>query len=165
MKNAHERFGHVAYVRRTEKVTTNIRVLADAFIGEDNGNAHLVSVIGGDVEIGALAAAFANGERFTVIDPEGKETIACLGDKPICFRGSVMVPGRKRPLRHLLGCSQQLADTTADGKLLLVNGNETFIWLSLVQHYGLPALPDWGTWVISQLNKQKRIQESYGLWI
>ena len=119
-------------------------------------------MVGGDVEIGALAAAFANGDRFTVIDSEGKETIACLGDKPICFRGSVMVPGRKRPLRHLLGCSQQLADTTADGKLLLVNDHERFIWLSLVQHYGLPALPDWGTWVISQLNRQKRIQSLPG---
>ena len=34
MKNAHERFGKLAYVRRTEKTATNIRVLLDAFVGE-----------------------------------------------------------------------------------------------------------------------------------
>jgi hypothetical protein len=31
MKNAYERFGKLAYLRRTEKSGTNIRVLLDAF--------------------------------------------------------------------------------------------------------------------------------------
>jgi hypothetical protein len=56
MKNAHERFGKLAYQRRTEKTATNIRVFLDAFVGEERGRAHLVSAVGGDVEIGALAA-------------------------------------------------------------------------------------------------------------
>ena len=158
MKNAHERFGKLAYVRRTEKTTTNIRVFLDAFVGEAERKAHLVSVVGGDVEIGALAAAFANGDAFTVIDPAGKETIVTLGEKPLCFRGSIMVPGRKRPLRHLVSCSQELADATADRKLLLVSDDETFIWSSLVRHYGLPATPEWGPWMIAQLERHKRIQ-------
>ena len=67
MKNAHERFGKLVYVRRTEKASTNIRLHLGAFIGEERGKAHFVSVIGGDVEIGAVAAAFANGDLFTVI--------------------------------------------------------------------------------------------------
>ena len=33
MKNAHERFGKLVYVRRTEKTATNIRVHLDAFVG------------------------------------------------------------------------------------------------------------------------------------
>ena len=66
MKNAHERFGKLLYRRQTEKTATNLRVFLDAFVGEDRGKAHLVSVVGGDVEIGALAAAFANGDSFTV---------------------------------------------------------------------------------------------------
>ena len=66
MKNAHERFGKLVYRRRTEKTATNLRVFLDAFVGEDGGKAHLLSVVGGDVEIGALAAAFANGDSFTV---------------------------------------------------------------------------------------------------
>jgi hypothetical protein len=114
-------------------------------------------VVGGDVEIGALAAAFANGDSFTVVDPEGEESIVSLGEKPLCFRGSIVVPGRKRPLRHLVGCSQELADATSDGKLLLISDDHLFIWSSLVRHYGLPAPPEWGSWMISQLQQQKRI--------
>jgi hypothetical protein len=122
----------------------------------------LVSVVGGDVEIGALAAAFANGDSFAVVDPCGEESIVSLGEKPLCFRSSIVVPGRKRPLRHLVSCSQELADTTSDGKLLLISDNHSFIWSSLVRHYGLPATPAWGSWVISQLQQQKRIQPLLG---
>jgi hypothetical protein len=110
--------------RRSEKTATNIRVHLDAFVGEERGKAHLVSVAGGDTEIGALAAAFANGDLFTVIDPVGKESLVSLGDRPLCFRGSILIPGRKRPLRHLVSCSQELADAQCDGKLLLVSDNE-----------------------------------------
>ena len=158
MKNAHERFGKLAYVRRTEKTATNIRVLLDAFLGEERGKAHLISAVGGDSEIGALAAAFANGDPFTLIDPVGNETIVSLCERPLCFRVSIMIAARKRPLRHLVSCSQELADVQADGKLLLVSDDEMFIWSSLVRHYGLPTTPDWGSWILSQLRRDKRIQ-------
>ena len=165
MKNAHERFGKLVYRRRTEKTATNLRVFLDAFVGEDRGKAHLVSVVGGDVEIGALAAAFANGDSFTVVDPYGEESIVSLGEKPLCFRGSIVVPGRKRPLRHLVSCSQELADTTSDGKLLLISDDHSFIWSSLVRHYGLPATPEWGPWMISQLQSAKADSASSRVWI
>jgi hypothetical protein len=97
-----------------------------------------------------------------VEDPYGEENIVSLGEKPLCFRGSVVVPGRKRPLRHLVSCSQELADTTSDGKLLLISDDQSFIWSSLVRHYGLPATPEWGPWLISQLQSQKRIQPLLG---
>src|ERR1019366_5437664 len=128
------------------------------FVGEDRGKAHLVSVVGGDVEIGALAAAFANGDSFTVVDPYGEESIVSLGEEPLCFRGSIMVQGRKRPLRHLVSCSEELADNTSAGKLLLVSDDHLFVWSSLVRHYGLPGTPEWGSWMIAQLQSQKRIQ-------
>src|SRR5664280_3287661 len=67
-----------------------------------------VSVVGGDVEVGALAA-FANGDSFAAVDPYGAESIVSLGEKPLCLRGSIVVQGRKRPLRHLVSCSQELA--------------------------------------------------------
>ena len=145
-----------------KKTATNLRVFLDAFVGEDRGKAHLISVVGGDVEIGALAAAFANGDSFTVVDPYGEESIVSLGERPLCFRGSIIVQGRKRPLRHLVSCSQELADTTSDGKLLLVSDDHSFIWSSLVCHYGLPGTPEWGPLVISQLQQQKRIQPLLG---
>ena len=162
MKNAHERFGKLVYVRRTEKTATNIRLHLDAFVGEERGKAHLASLMGGDVEIGAIAAAFANGDMFTVIDPSGAESIVGLGEKPLLFRGSIVLRERKRPLRHLVACSQELVDTSSHGKLLLTSSESTFIWSSLVSHYGLPATPDWGAWVISQLEAQKRIQPLLG---
>ena len=43
MKNAHERFGRLVYRRHTEKTATNLRVLLDAFVGEERGKAHLIS--------------------------------------------------------------------------------------------------------------------------
>jgi len=162
MKNAHERFGKLVYVRRTDKTSTNIRVHLDAFIGEERGKAHLISVIGGDVEIGAMAAAFANGDQFTVVDPILAENIVSLGDKPLLFRGSIAITGRKRPLRHLVACSQELANTSSDGKLFLVSSEGTFIWSSLASHYGLPATPEWGSWVLAELRSQKRIRALLG---
>ena len=74
MKNAHERFGELVYIRRSEKTRTHIRVYLTAWIGEES-KAHLVSVVGGDTEIGALAAAFASHDPFTVVDPDGTEKI------------------------------------------------------------------------------------------
>jgi hypothetical protein len=162
MKNAHERFGKLVYRRHTEKTATNLRIFLDAFVGEDRGKAHLVSVVGGDVEIGAIAVAFANGDSFTVEDPYGVQSIVSLGEKPLSFRGSIVISGRKRPLRHLVSCSQELADNTSDGKVLLVSDDHLFIWSSLVCHYGLPATPVWGSWVIAQLEQQKRIQPLSG---
>jgi hypothetical protein len=159
MKNAHERFGWLAYQRRSEKTQTNIRVYMDAFVGEDRGKAHLVSVIGGDVELGALNAAFANGDSFAAIDPSGAERIVSLGEKPLCFRGSITIAGRKRPLRHLVACSQETVDSNANGRVILVGDDPAFLWSSLVRHYGLPATPDWGAWMIAQLRQQKRIQD------
>lgn len=45
MKNAHERFGRLVYRRHSEKTATNLRVFLDAFVGEERGKAHLVSVL------------------------------------------------------------------------------------------------------------------------
>ena len=73
-----------------------------------------------------------------------------------------MVSGRKRPLRHLVSCSQGLADKTSDGRLLLVSDDQLFVRSSLECHDGLPVTPAWGPWVISQLQQQKRIQQLPG---
>ena len=161
MKNAHARFGRLVYVRRTEKTLTNIAAYLESWVGEEN-RAHFVSVIGGDANIGALAAAFAGGDRFTVVDPEGQEAIVSLGEKPACFRGSVTVANRKRPLRHLVAVSQEMVGTEAKERLLLIDNDPMFVWSSLVLHYGLPAMPEWAAWVIAELQRRKRIQPLLG---
>ena len=146
MKNAHERFGKLVYRRRSEKTATNLRVFLDAFVGEDRGKAHLVSVVGGDVEIGALAAAFANGDSFTVVDPYGTESIVSLGEKPAVLSrvdrgtrpeaaaeasckllagisgqhlGWEAAPDQRRPILHLviIGSSLRLASYSGMGRV------------------------------------------------
>ena len=161
MKNAHERFGELVYLRHTEKTRTHIRVHLSAWIGEDS-KAHLVSVVGGDPEIGALAAAFANNDPFTTIDPDGVERIVSLGATPTCFRGPIGVAGRRRPLRHLIGLSQEMIGNANQDRLLLISEEPMFVWSSLVLHFGLPALPDWADWFLSELKRRKRIQALAG---
>lgn len=59
MKNTHEHFGKlVSMCAGPRRPRPNIRVHLDAFTGEERGKAHFRSVIGGDVAIGAIAAAF-----------------------------------------------------------------------------------------------------------
>jgi hypothetical protein len=161
MKNAHERFGELVYVRRSEKTQTHIRVHLSAWIGEEN-KAHLISVIAGDTEIGALTAAFASHDPFTIINTDGVERIVSLGDAPTCFRSSIVLSGRKRPLRHLIALSKEMIGHEQQDRLLLVSDESGFVWSSLVVHFGLPALPTWAGWFLGELYRRKRIQKFGG---
>ena len=161
MKNAHERFGALVYIRRSEKTRTHIRVQLNAWIGEES-KAHLVSVVAGDTEIGALSAAFASHDPFTVIDPDGQERLVSLGESPTCFRGALNISGRKKPLKHLVALSQEITGSTSQDRLLLISDEPAFVWSSLVLHLGLPALPDWADWFLSELRSRKRMQSLMG---
>jgi hypothetical protein len=114
MKNAHLRFGWLTYVKSTEKTTTSIKLHLDRFIGEllpdppRQAKAHLISVIGGDTQISAISAAISMGDRFMIEGPGVPPTRVCLERNAECFKGSIQVPGRKKPLRHLIGVSEEL---------------------------------------------------------
>ena len=161
MKNAHDRFGELVYIRRSEKTRTHIRVHLNAWIGEES-KAHLISVVAGDTEIGALAAAFASHDPFTVVDPNGIEKIVSLGESPTCFRGAINIAGRKRPLKHLIALSQEMTGAASHDRLLLISDEPGFVWSSLVLHFGLPAVPDWVNWFLSELHSRKRMQPMMG---
>src|SRR5579862_7228523 len=128
MKNAHLRFGWLTYVKSTEKTTTSIKLSLDRFIGEAlpdpprQAKAHLISLIGGDTQIAAVSAAISLGERFMVEGPEVQPIRVCLERNARCFKGSVQLAGRKKPLRHLIGLSEELANTNvsaSSGRTLL----------------------------------------------
>lgn len=161
MKNAHERFGELVYIRRSEKTRTHIRVHLSAWIGEES-KAHLVSVVGGDTEIGALSAAFASHDPFTVVGPDGNEKIVSLGESPACFRGAINLAGRKRPLKHLVALSQEMTGATGKDRLLLVSDEPDFVWSSLILHFGLAALPEWADWFMAELRSKRKIQALAG---
>ena len=114
MKNAHERFGVLEYTKRMKDTTTRIRVRLDRFIGEaedgKNGKAHLISVLGGDSDVGAIWAAVVEQNHFTM-EASGMEPLtASLGEDAQCFRGTITIAGRK-PIRHLVALSAELAKT------------------------------------------------------
>jgi uncharacterized NAD-dependent epimerase/dehydratase family protein len=70
MKNAHERFGALEYTKHMKDTTTRIRLRLARFIGEvereGTCKAHLISVLGGDSEVGAIWAAVVEQNQFTV---------------------------------------------------------------------------------------------------
>src|ERR1700679_1610509 len=106
MKNDHLRFGWLTYVKSTEKTTTSIKLRLDRFIGEvfpdppRQAKAHLISVIGGDTQVAAVSAAISLGDRFMVDGPGIQPIRVFLERNAQCFRGSVQIAGRNKPLRH-----------------------------------------------------------------
>src|SRR5260370_13843913 len=108
MKNAHLRFGWLSYVQSTEKTTTSIKLRLDRFIGEvlsdppRQAKAHLISVIGGDTQISAVSAAISMGDRFMVEGPDVQAIRVCMARNAHCFKGSLHLTGRNKPLRDLL---------------------------------------------------------------
>ena len=74
------------------------------FIGEvddgRDGKAHLISVLGGDSDVGAIWAAVVEQNQFTVEAPGIEAVTATLGEDAECFRGTITIAGRK-PIRHL----------------------------------------------------------------
>jgi hypothetical protein len=118
MKNAHLHFGWLTYVKSTEKTTTSIRLRLDRFIGQvlpdppRQAKAHLISVIGGDTQIAAVSAAISLGDGFMVEGPGVQPIRVCLERNAQCFKGSIQLTGRKKPLRHLIALSEEFASST-----------------------------------------------------
>jgi hypothetical protein len=172
MKNAHLRLGWLTYVKSTEKTTTNIRLRLDRFIGEllpdppRQAKAHLISVIGGDTQIAAVSAAISLGDRFTVEGPCVQPIRICLERNAQCFKGSIQLAGRKKPLRHLVGMSEELANTNISaslGRTLLGGSDRRFLWAALAHIHGIPGVPEWAEWFAGELHSHKAIARTLGI--
>ena len=172
MKNAHLRFGWLTYVKSTEKTTTSIKLRLDRFIGEvlpdppRQAKAHLISVIGGDTQIAAVSAAISLGDRFMVEGPGVQPTRVCLERNAQCFKGSVQILERKKPLRHLIALSEELANShmsASSGRTLLAGSESRFIWASLAHIHGIPGVPDWADWFAGELDSHKAIVRVLGI--
>jgi hypothetical protein len=172
MKNAHLRFGWLTYVKCTEKTTTSIKVHLDRFIGEmlpdppRQAKAHLISVIGGDTQISAISAAISMTERFMVEGPDVLPVRVCLERNAQCFKGSIQIPGRKKPLRHLIGMSEEFASgrmSSNSGKTLLAGSDKQFVWASIAQIYGIPGVPEWADWFAEELKTHHATNQILGI--
>jgi hypothetical protein len=172
MKNAHLRFGWLTYVKSTEKTTTSIKLRLDRFIGEilpdppRQAKARLISVIGGDTQIAAISAAISLGDRFMVEGPGVQPIRVCLERNAQCFKGSIQIAGRKKPLRHLVGLSEELANTSvsaSSGRTLLGSSDSRFIWASVAHIHGIPGVSEWADWFAGELNSHKAIVRMLGI--
>jgi hypothetical protein len=171
MKNAHERFGVLEYTKRMKDTTTRIRLQLDRFIGEveegQNGRAHLISVLGGDSDVGAIWAAVIEQNLFTIEAPGIEPVTATLGEDAQCFRGTITISGRK-PIRHFVGISAELAKTrpgfdTAGKRTILCDNNPTFVLYRISQRFGLPVVPEWAGWFNEELNRRGALKPLIGL--
>jgi hypothetical protein len=172
MKNAHLRFGWLAYVKSTEKTTTSIKLRLDRFIGEllpdppRQAKAHLISVIGGDTQIAAVSAAISMADRFMVEGPGVPPTRVSLERNAECFKGSIQLAGRKKPLRHLLAISEEFGARSASagsGRTLLAGSHAHFVWSSISDIYGIPGVPDWADWFAEELKTHRAIAPALGI--
>src|SRR6266852_4060176 len=100
MENAHLRMGKLKFVRQTRDTITEVSLHLDRLVAEKPENPrsavqlHLLSTFGGDQEVGAVAAAIADGQRFQISLPDGSELFGFLGEKPVTYRASLQIPGR-----------------------------------------------------------------------
>ena len=172
MKNAHLRFGWLTYVKSTEKTTTSIKLRLDRFIGEvlpdppRQAKAHLVSVIGGDTQIAAISAAISLGDKFMVEGPGVQPIQVCLERNAQCFKGSLQLAGRKKPVRHLIALSEEFACSSvaaSSGRTLLASSENQFIWASLAHIHGIPGMPEWADWFADELEALQAIIRALGV--
>ncbi|MHB8655718.1 MAG: hypothetical protein ACYDA9_17780 [Terriglobia bacterium] len=174
MKNAHQRFGALQFTKRMKDTTTDIRLRLDRFIGEpatderDPGKAHVISVVGGDQDVAAVWAAVIEGGFFTVSGPGLESMWLTLGEGAECFRGSLNLPGRKRPVRHLVAISAELAKTRPGAdpecrRTVLCDDDPTFVLHRVAQRFGLPVVPEWAGWFKEELTRRQTIRPLVGV--
>ena len=162
MENAHLRFGLLEYVRITEKASTRIRLRVDRYVGEDR-QARLLSVFGNDSDVGAITAAVHEKATFSLTFPDGQTKDVSLGEHASCYKGTVMLSGRKHPVRHLLAVSKELHTNGNSGRTMLLRYRREEAWATLVSFLGLPADPSWADHILSIVERKKRIEEIDGI--
>lgn len=174
MRNAHERFATLEFVKHMKDTTTRVRVHVDRAVLEparDNrgpASAHLLSIIGGDAEIGALWAAITGAESFQIQLPSYASMTVSLGLEAQCFRGSVITAGRNRPARHLIAVSAELARAKPGvdregARTILCDADPAFVLYRVAHRYGLPVVPEWASWFMRELTQRKSISPLLGL--
>jgi hypothetical protein len=172
MQNAHLRMGKLTFVRQSRDSITNITVGLNCLVAEppDSSNAttlHLVSVFGGDQDVGAVVAAAHEALRLRV-SIGTSEFLGTLGEKPVIYRASLQIPERKRPVRHAILLSKAFFETTLGvnseaRRTVLFDDTSEFVLHRLAVRFGLPVLADWAEWFSVELQRRGMVEELIGL--
>lgn len=98
--------------------------------------------------------------------PEVQPIRVCLERNAQCFKGSIQLPGRKKPLRHLIGMSEEFASgnmSSNSGRTLLAASEKDFVWASIAQIYGIPGIPEWAEWFSDELKTHRALIHVLGI--
>jgi len=174
VENAHDQFGWLEFARVLRDTTTRVRLRLDRMVAEETrhgreGKFHLLSVIGGEMDVGAVWAAVQQNQVFKVTGAGlGGAFEFSLGEKAECFRGSVSIPALKRPVRHLVAVSAEMAGTrlgaaTMSNRTILSNNSPVFVLYRLSERFGLPVVPEWADWFMGELRRRRAIHLLAGL--
>jgi hypothetical protein len=119
----------------------------------------------GDTQIAAIGAAISMSD-FMVEGPGLLPTRVCLKRNAQCFKGSIQLSGRKKPLRHLIDLSEEFASgnrSATSGRTLPASSDKGFIWASIADIYGIPSVPEWAYWFQGELNTHHPIAPTLGI--
>lgn len=176
MQNAHLRLGRLKFTRQSRDTVTEVSLHLHRLVAEQSPSdgtsvqIHLASVFGGDQEIGAISAAIADGQRLRIQLPgvDSKDLHGHLGEKPVSYRASLQIAGRKRPVRHLVILSRTLFETTLGSdanarRTVLYDDAADFVLHRLAIRFGLPVLPAWADWFRHELQHRGLIEDLLGL--
>ena len=152
MKNAHERLGWLEFTRALKDTTARVRVRLDRCIAESrenghDGKFHLLSVVGGESDVSAVWAAVHQNQVFKVEGADFGPLELNLGENAECYRGNFSLPGRRRPVRHLVAVSAELAATRLGAAIetnrtILSDNGPVFVLYRLSERFGLPVVPE-----------------------
>jgi hypothetical protein len=157
MENAHLRMGVLEFERHSEKISTRVRVRISQYIGEAE-EGHLLSVFGSDSDVGAITAVHEQA-HFRLTFPDRREQDMSLGERAACYRGSISMPGRKQPVRHLIALSEEIRGLGSMSRTYVLQFDPVDAWTAIVQRLELPAVPDWAGYMMEILKKNDRIKE------
>lgn len=173
MKNAHLRMGSLQFTKVLRNTTIDVSVRMDRLIAEHDSDGrsarcHLVSVLGNDQEIAAIAAAISDEARFYATGPGFKRSMITLGEEAEVFRSSIAVPGKRRPVRHLVAVSAELSRTRSGAepsarRTVLCDSDPAFLLYRLGVRFGLPVLPEWSEWFGRELARHNAVEALIGV--
>ena len=91
-----------------------------------------------------------------------------LGQDAEVFRSSISIPGRRRPLRHLVAISEELSKTRAGGnpnarRTILCDDDRAFLLYRIGARFGLPVLAEWSEWFGQMLERKNAIEPLIGI--
>jgi hypothetical protein len=113
--------------------------------------------------VGAITAAVHEKAAFTLTFPDSTTKEVTLGEHASCYKGAVILPGRKHPVRHLLAVSQELHTNGNAGRTILLRYRREEAWATLVGFLGLPADPTWAHEILAVVERKKRIEQLDGI--